>query len=285
MDSRGIGGISIGHEDNGLVWICGANSLFHGDNSREGFPGVGEVVGGDLETLGRDEKEDIVMFSEDFDIGLIPSAYFINRSLTRQVKAMAIEGGGSGIVQHGLIGDWDGKHGPEDSSCFSRTEGERDVKSQDKAEDIGSVVDGPQINGRVFRLREGKLVGLVVVLSVLVGELKLRTSFLGQSLFPLVEFIDVPYPMDTGIVGALVDGHFFSLFPGEEGVLAVGAVVLGFPLAESFLLLKEFSTDFAEELGAFLAVVVVEVGMRRLTGGAVGAVWDSRGVGPIPYRR
>ena len=69
--------------------------------------------------------------------------------------------------------------------------------------------------------------GLVMVLPVLVGELKLRTSFLGQCLFPLVEFIDLPYPMGTGIVAALVDGHFFSLFPGEEGVVAVGAVVLG----------------------------------------------------------
>jgi hypothetical protein len=59
-----------------------------------------------------------------------------------------------------------------------------------------------------------------------------------------------------------VDGHF-SLFPGEEGALAVGAVVLGFTFAESFLLLKEFAADLAEELGSLLAVVVVEVGMRR----------------------
>jgi hypothetical protein len=31
-----------------------------------------------------------------------------------------------------------------------------------------------------------------VVLPVLVGQLKLRTPFLGQCLFPLVEFIHVP---------------------------------------------------------------------------------------------
>jgi len=71
VDSGGIGGIPISHEDNGLVWICGANGLFHGNNSREGFPGVGEVVGGDLESFGRDEEEDIVMFPHDFDVGLI----------------------------------------------------------------------------------------------------------------------------------------------------------------------------------------------------------------------
>ena len=61
VDARGIGGVSIGHQDNGLVWACGANGLSHGKNSWEGFPGVGQVVGGDLEILGRDEEEDIVM--------------------------------------------------------------------------------------------------------------------------------------------------------------------------------------------------------------------------------
>ncbi len=196
---------------------------------------------------------------------------------------MAIEGGGRGIVQYGLIGDGDGEHGAEDESRLSRTQGKRDIKSQDKAKNIGSVVDGPQIDGRLIGLGEGKLLGLVVVVPVLVGELKLRASFLGQCLFPLVQFIDVPYPMGTGIVTALVDRRFFSLFPGEEGVLAVGAVVLCLILAESFFLLKEFAADLAEELGSFLAVVVVEVGMRRLAGGAAGAVRDSRGAGPVPY--
>jgi len=162
-----------------------------------------------------------------------------------------------------LIGDRDGEHGPEDEGCLSCTQGEGDVKSQDKANDIGAVVDGAQIDGRFFGLWEGKLVGLIMVLPVLVGELELRASILGQDLFPLVEFIDLPGPMGTGIVAALVDGHFFSLLPGEEGVVAVGAVVLAFSLAESFLLLKEFAADLAEELGSLLAVVVVEVAMRR----------------------
>jgi len=198
---------------------------------------------------------------------------------------MAIEGGRSRIVQYGLIGDRDAEHRPQDEGRFSRTEGEGDVKSQDKAEDIGSVVDGPQINGRLFRLREGKLVGLVMVLPVLVGELKLRASFLGQCLFPLVEFIDLPQPMGTGIVTALVDGHFFSLFPGEESVVAVGAVVLCLTLAESFFLLKEFPAELAEELGSLLAVIVVEVGMGCLAGGAAGGLRDPRGAGAAFYGR
>ena len=198
---------------------------------------------------------------------------------------MAIEGGGRRVVQNGLIGDRDGEHGAEDEGRLSGTEGERDIKSQDEAKNMRSVVDGPQIDGRLSGLREGKLVGLVVVLPVLIRELKLRAPFLGQRHFPLVEFIHVPYPMGTGIVAALVDGHFFSLFPGEEGVLAVGAVVFCLTLAESFFLLKEFAAELAEELGSFLAVVVVEVGMGRMAGGAAGAFRDPRGAGPVLYRR
>jgi hypothetical protein len=74
------------------------------------------------------------------------------------------------------------------------------------------------------------------------------------------------------------------VFPGEEGVLAIGAVVLWFALAESFLLLKPFSTDLAQELRSLLAVVVVEVRMRGLAGGATGAFRDPRGAGPVLYR-
>ena len=73
---------------------------------------------------------------------------------------MAIEGGRSGIVQYGLIGDRDTEHGSEDEGRLSGTEGEGDVKSQDKAENIGSVVDGPQIDGRLFGLREGQAHGV-----------------------------------------------------------------------------------------------------------------------------
>jgi hypothetical protein len=90
--------------------------------------------------------------------------------------------------------------------------------------------------------------------------------------------------MGTGVVAALVDSHFFSLFPGEEGVLAVGAVVLCFTLAESFFLLKEFAAEFAEELGSLLAVIVVEVGMGGMAGGAAGEFRDPRGAGPVFYR-
>ena len=42
-----------------------------------------------------------------------------------------------------------------------------------------SVVYGPQIDDRLIRFGEIKLMGLVMIFTVLVGELKLRTSFFG----------------------------------------------------------------------------------------------------------
>jgi hypothetical protein len=63
---------------------------------------------------------------------------------------MAIEGGRSRVVQYGLIGDRDGEDRAEHESRLSCTQGERNVKSQDKAKNIRSVVDGPQIDGRLL---------------------------------------------------------------------------------------------------------------------------------------
>ena len=68
-------------------------------------------------------------------------------------------------------------------------------------------------------------------------------------------------------------------------MLTIGAVVLGFSLAESFLLLKEFPADFAQELGSLLTVIVVEVGMGCLARGAAGGLRDPRRTGPVFYRR
>ena len=87
--------------------------------------------------------------------------------------------------------------------------------------------------------------------------------------------------MGTGIVTALVDGHFLSVLPGEEGALAVVAVVLCLAMAEPFLLLKPFSTELAQKLRSVFAVIVVEVVMGSLAAGAAGALRDPWGAGPI----
>jgi hypothetical protein len=79
------------------------------------------MVGGDLETLGRDEEEDIVMFAQDLDVGLIACVDLINRSLMGQVEAVAREGGCGGIVEDGLVGERDTEDGSEDQSRLPGT--------------------------------------------------------------------------------------------------------------------------------------------------------------------
>jgi hypothetical protein len=74
--------------------------------------------------------------------------------------------------------------------------------------------------------------------------------------------------MGTGIIAALVDRHFFSLFPGKEGMVAVRAVVLGlFSLLESLIGLKKGVTDLASKLSSFDPIVVVEIAMGSITTG------------------
>ena len=114
-----IGGIAIGDEDKGLVGIGGANRFCHGDNGRKGVSGVGHMVGGDFQVLGRDEEEDVVVFSHDLDVGFIACAYAINRSLMGPIKAVTIKGGSGGIIQHRLVGDGDTEYGSKEGSGLS----------------------------------------------------------------------------------------------------------------------------------------------------------------------
>ena len=146
-------------------------------------------------------------------------------------------------------------------------------------------MDFGQIDGGLIGSGMGQFMRLVMIFPVLIGEFKLGAAFLGQCHFPLIKLSHPSCPVGAMIVAALVDGHFFSLFPGEEGVVAVGAVVLGLALAESFFLLKELFAYLAKELRSFLAVIVVKIGMGGLAGGAAGGLRDPRGAGPVLYRR
>lgn len=55
----------------------------------------------------------------------------------------------------------------------------------------------------------------VMIFPILVGELKLGTSFFHQGLFRIIEFTNLPYPVEAMIVAALIDGDLFPLFPGK----------------------------------------------------------------------
>jgi hypothetical protein len=131
------------------------------------------------------------------------------------IKAMTIKGGGSGIIQHRLVGDGDTEYGSKDGSGLSGAQSKGDIEGEDEAEDIGCVVDSPQVDGRLLRASMGKLVGLVMIFPILIAELELGASFRPKGLFLLIELCDVACSMRTAIITALVDGNLFSEFPGK----------------------------------------------------------------------
>jgi len=55
----------------------------------------------------------------------------------------------------------------------------------------------------------------VMIFPILVAELELGTSFFRQDFFCIIEFIHLPYPVETLVIAALVDGNLFSLLPGK----------------------------------------------------------------------
>ena len=82
---------------------------------------VGHMVGRDLQALGGDEEEDIVMFPQDLDVGLIPCADLVNGSLTGEIKAMAVKGSRGCVVEYRLVGEGDTEDGPEDKGGLPGT--------------------------------------------------------------------------------------------------------------------------------------------------------------------
>jgi len=241
---RRIGGVPIGHEDDRLVWVCGSNRFFHGNDGRKRLPVVGCVVGGDLEALGRDEKEDIVVFAHDLDVGFIACADLVDGSFILEVEAVAVKGSSCGIVEDRLIGDGDTEDGSEDQGGLSGAQRKGDIEGEDEAENMGSLVDSGKIDRGLFGSRMGELVRLVTILPILIPEFKLGASLYPKGLFALIELLDLACPVKALIVTALIEGQLFLLFPLEQGVVTIGAVVLGL-LLESPLGLEECAADLA----------------------------------------
>jgi hypothetical protein len=212
---RRIGGIPIRDEDNRVFRIGGADRFLHGNDCRERLSGIRDMVCGDLETFGRDEEKDVVLFPHDLDVGFIACADGIDRPFVFQVDAVAIEGSGGGIVEHSLGGDSDIEYGPQDEGSLSGADGKGYVEGKDKAEDIGRVVDFDEIHTGSPRGGMDQFSWSVMIFPILVAELKLGTSFFRKGLFCIIECIHLPYPVETMVIAALVDGNLFSLFPGE----------------------------------------------------------------------
>jgi hypothetical protein len=234
------------------------------------------MVCGDLETFGRDEEKDVVLFPHDLDVGFIACADGIDRPFVFQVNAVAIEGSGGGIVEHSLGGDSDIEYGPQDEGSLSGADGKGYVEGKDKAEDIGRVVDFDEIHTGSPRGGMDQFSWSVMIFPILVAELKLGTSFFRKGIFCIIECIHLPYPVETMVIAALVEGNLFSLFPGKQCMVAVGAVILRFSLV-SPVQLEEVATHLAHQLSSFFAVVVIEIVMGSAAAGTSGMFRHSGG--------
>ncbi len=71
VDSGWIGRIAVSDENDLLAGSSGSDRLAYGNDSRLSVPTVGNVIGGDLQVLGRDEEQGKAVLPQDPDIGFV----------------------------------------------------------------------------------------------------------------------------------------------------------------------------------------------------------------------
>jgi hypothetical protein len=147
------------------------------------------VIGGNLKRRGRDKEEDVVVFAHDLDVSLIACAHRVDRAFVLEIKGMAVESSGRGVIENGLIRDLDIKNSSQDEGSFSCSNGKGHVKSKNKAEDIGSIVDFREVHHRLVRLGMRQFLWCVMVLSVLITELELGAEFFLNKTLLRIQFI------------------------------------------------------------------------------------------------
>ncbi len=73
---------------------------------------------------------------------------------------MAVEGGGFGVIEDGLVRDADIKNISQDVGGFTGGDGEGYVEGEDKAEDVLGVVDFSDVNEGLERAGVNDICGL-----------------------------------------------------------------------------------------------------------------------------
>lgn len=210
-----------------LIGLSSTNGLIHGDYSWLSASVICDVIGSNFKALGRDKEEDVIMLTLDFDVGFIACAYWVNRAFIFQIEGMAVESGSGGVIEDCLIRDLDVKDRAENEGGFSGSDSKRDVKGEDKAEDVGSVVNFREIDFRIIGMGMIKFVWLVVILPVLIAEFKLRAAFFLKGAFRGIQLIKGLSTMAAIIIRAFIDSNLFALFPFKQGAIAIGAEELG----------------------------------------------------------
>lgn len=141
---------------------------------------------------------------------------------------MGVESSSLGIIKDSLVGELKTKDWSKDESGFPGTYSKRDIEGEDKAENIGGVIDFCKIYFRLSWRGVYKLMRLKVILSVLIAEFKLWAAGFSKETFSWVKLTEILDTMRAVIITTLIDGNLFAVFPGKEGLMAIGAVVFSF---------------------------------------------------------
>ncbi|MBC8484959.1 MAG: hypothetical protein H8D45_02850 [Bacteroidetes bacterium] len=108
-----------------------------------------------------------------------------------------------------------------------------------------------------------------MIIAILVVDFKLRGAFFSDFFLVCIEIVQFACAVRTFLVMAFINSNFRALFPGKERFEAIRTKIFDF-IKETFVKLKGVFTDFAFELGSFLAIIEINVFMRRLAVRAFG---------------
>lgn len=111
-----------------------------------------------------------------------------------------------------------------------------------------------------------------MIFTVLVAEFELTGPLLLKGLFFAIEFVLCGNVSWAVVIGTFIDGEDFGFFPEIKSVVAKRTPVLGFYWAMMAVDREEIVADFAPQLDALFAVIVIDV----LSGSV--AVWAANGV-------
>lgn len=106
------------------------------------------MIGREDQVFGRYEQPNEGPFADDFDIGFITGGGVIHGAFELQIEAVAVIGGGLGVIEDGLVRDGDIKDALHDIGGFAGRDGEGDVEGEDEAKDVLRVMDSSNVDER-----------------------------------------------------------------------------------------------------------------------------------------
>ena len=102
---------------------------------------------------------------------------------------MAINSGGLGVIEHGLIRNRDSEDLFEDSGRFSGGDGKGDVESERQSEHIRRIVNTKEIDVGIIGFGMLQLFVVELIFSELITQFKLRGFGFSQLFFFCVEIV------------------------------------------------------------------------------------------------